>query len=70
MKTWRIPVVWEMHGTVEVVADTLAEAIELAKDPDGTIPLPEDGYYLDESWAVASEDVEYVRECYNCGEED
>lgn len=70
MKTWRIPVVWEMMGTVNVVADTLSEAMELAKDKDGVIPLPDNGQYLDDSWAVATDDIELIRECYNGNEED
>ena len=70
MKTWKIPVVWQKMGTVKVVAESLAEAIELAKDEAGTIPLPDDGCYLEGSWDVASEDVEYIRQCYNGNEED
>lgn len=70
MKNWKIPVVWQEMGTVEIVADTLAEAIELAKDTDGKIPLPDDGYYIEDSWDVASEDVEYIRQCYNGNQED
>lgn len=35
MKTWIIPVVWTMMGTVTVEANTLDEAIEIAKDEKG-----------------------------------
>lgn len=70
MRPWRIPVVWQMAGTVMVVADTLEEAIKLAKDEDNTIPLPDNGSYLDDSWELASEDVATIREYYNGNQED
>lgn len=70
MKTWKIPVVWQTMGTVYIVAETLPEAMELAKDPDGTISLPDDGMYLDDSWELATDDVALIRECYNNNLED
>lgn len=70
MKSWKIPVVWQEMGTITVVADTLAEAMELAKDEDNTIPLPDNGSYLDDSWELATEDMEAVRELYNGNQED
>ncbi len=70
MKSWKIPVVWQTMGTVKVVANTLAEAMEIAKDEDGTIPLPDNGQYLDDSWELATDDMALVRECYNGNQED
>ena len=69
MKTWRIPVTWEVCGTVNVEADTLEEAIEIARDDDGNIPLP-DGDYVDGSWRLSEEDEDFVREYYNDNEKD
>ena len=40
MKQWEIPVVWTMMGTIKVEAETLAEAIEIARDERGEIPIP------------------------------
>lgn len=65
MKTWKIPVCWTMVGTVTVGANTLAEAIEIAKDDDGVIPIPDDGTFLDGSWEVDCFDENYLREWYN-----
>lgn len=65
MKTWKIPVFWTMMGTVKVEANTLAEAIEIAKDDDGVIPIPDDGTFLDGSWEVDCFDENYLREWYN-----
>ena len=45
--TWfRIPMVWQMYGRLDVEADPLQEAIEYALGPES--PLPE-GSYLDDS---------------------
>lgn len=68
MKTWKVPVVWEMYATIKVEAETLEEAIEIARDDAGEIPLPTDNYYVDGSWQVSGE-YEYIRDCFNEGEE-
>lgn len=61
MKTWKIPVVWQEWGLMEVVAGSLVEAMEIAKDTGNDIPLPDNGTYLDGSWELASEDIDLVR---------
>ena len=48
-KEYRIPLVWQMYGHVNVEAESLEEAIEYALGPD--CPLP-DGDYVDDSVAV------------------
>ena len=48
MKTYKIPVVWQMHGYVEVEADSMSEAVNKAYDA----PLPEDGSYIEGSFEV------------------
>lgn len=70
MKSWKIPVFWQEMGTITVVADTLAEAMELAKDADGTIPLPDNGTYLEDSWELATDDKEFIRTWHNGNQED
>lgn len=49
MSSFRIPLVWQMYGHVDVEADTLDDAIEHALGPD--CPLPE-GEYVDDSIQV------------------
>lgn len=49
MSSFRIPLVWQMYGHVDVEADTLDDAIEYALAPD--CPLPE-GEYVDDSIQV------------------
>lgn len=66
---WKIPVSWSMMATIEIEAATLAEAIEIARDKDNEIPLP-DGTYMDESWEVDCDDEEYVRAWYNDNQKD
>lgn len=70
MKSWQIPVSWEMCGTVTVQADTLEEGLEIARDSDGEIPLPDDAYYVDGSWDLSYDDVEGIREIHNGGQQD
>lgn len=69
MATWRIPVTWEVCGMLKIEAKTLEEAMDIARDDDGEIPLP-DGEYVDGSWRLSDQDVDFVRECYNDGQED
>ena len=45
MKTYKIGVVWQMYGSVEVEANSLAEAIHIVHSRD--VPLPENGEYID-----------------------
>lgn len=70
MKTWRIPVAWTMIGLVDVEAKTLDEAIEIAKDDAGVIPIPDNGTFLDGSWEVDCSDSAYIREWYNDNRQD
>lgn len=57
---WKIPVTWEMCACIEVEADTLEEAMKVAEDPDGKIPLPSDGSYVDGSWVLSSTDRDEI----------
>ena len=69
MKTWKIPVVWQMMGTVTVEANTLEEAMFIAENDD-SIPLPNNGDFLDGSWELDCRDEDFVRELYNENQED
>ena len=70
MKTWKIPVVWQEIGTVVVAADTLSEAIKIAEDNEGVLPLPDDGEYKSDSWKVDCYDENLLRKYYNDNQED
>lgn len=70
MKTWKIPVCWTMMGTVNVDAKTLGEAIEIAKDDAGIIPIPDDGTFMDGTWEVDCTDINYLRKWYNWNQMD
>jgi hypothetical protein len=48
MNTYEIPVLWEASGYVRVEAESIEQAIQLAKDCD----LPEDHEYIDGSFEV------------------
>lgn len=70
MKCWHIPVTWESYGVVEVEADTLSEAMEIAADESSDIPLPNDGDYVDGSWKLSDYDEDMVRKFYNHNQPD
>ncbi len=70
MKTWTIPVAWTMMSVINVEAKTLDEAIEIAKDDAGVIPIPDDAVFLDGSWEVDCSDSAYIREWYNNNKQD
>ena len=48
MKTYRVPVVWQMYGYVQVEAESMSEAIHEAMNA----PLPIDGDYIEGSFEV------------------
>lgn len=70
MKTWRIPVTWSVCGFVYIDADSLAEAMVIARDDENELPLPLESDYIDESWELSHTDVEEVRQCYNNNQSD
>ena len=50
MKTYKIGVVWQMYGTVEIEANNLEQAIHILHSTD--VPLPENGEYIEGSFEV------------------
>lgn len=70
MKTWVIPVTWEMCGYAVVEAETLEKAMDIARDEASDIPLPDDAYYVDESWSLSIEEPDVIRCLYNDHQED
>lgn len=58
MKTWNIPVTWEVYGTVKIEAETLEEAIKIFDKTEEEISLPLDSEYIDGSFK--REDYEII----------
>ncbi len=50
---WKVPVTWEMYGTIFVEADSAEEAIRAAQEYD--VELPHEMYYVDDSWHTSCE---------------
>ena len=48
MKTYKVPVVWQMYGYVEIEADSMSEAINMTY----RAALPSDGSYIEGSFEV------------------
>ena len=57
MKTYKVGVVWQMYGYVEVEAIDVDEAIHNAME----VPLPENGSYVEGSFEVDEVSVEVVK---------
>ena len=70
MKKWKIPVTWEVFGNVVVEADTLAEAMHIARDEEEILPLPDESDYVDGSWRITEEDEDFIRTYYNNNQQD
>ncbi len=70
MKIWKIPVSWSVCSVIDIEADTLAEAIEIAKDEAGIIPLPDESSYVDGSWELSMDEQEEIRVLYNQNQTD
>ena len=70
MKKWEIPVTWEVFGKVVVEADTLVEAMHIARDEEEILPLPDESDYVDGSWRITEEDEDFIRTYYNNNQQD
>ena len=57
-KYYEIPCSWEVYGTMEIEADSLEEAIELAERDDS--PMPDDSDYVDGSFQVDRDIAEEI----------
>jgi hypothetical protein len=58
MKDFKVPVHWHMYGYITVKSDTLQHAAEIAASDMG-LALPDNGEYVDGSWEVNWDIVEY-----------
>lgn len=58
MKTFSIPVTWEMYGIVEIEAESLEKAVEIFDRQIDDFPLPDDKNYVDASFR--REDAETI----------
>ena len=61
MGIYRVPLVWQMYGHMDVEAKSLPEAIKYALGPE--CPLPE-GSYVDDSIMVDSVVMEHYDEAH------
>ena len=57
-KYYEIPCTWDVYGTLEVEADSLEEAIELAERDDS--PMPDESDYVDGSFQIDRDIAEEI----------
>ena len=58
MKDYKIPVSWQMYGSVTVKAKNIHDAVTIVEQ-DPTVGLPSNGTYVEASWEVDWEVVEW-----------
>lgn len=56
----KIPVTWEMCGFVEVDADSIEAGMSYFEENSDHIPLPKNGEYVDGSFALSCDELEFV----------
>ena len=52
MKTYKVPVVYQMYGYVYVHAESMDQAVDKVQNGDGDMPLPDDADYVEGSFEV------------------
>jgi hypothetical protein len=57
-KYWSVPVVYEMYGSITVEAGSAEEAYDKVKEHPDEFDLPDEGFYVDDSFRVADDDRE------------
>lgn len=63
MEKYRVAVVWQCAGFIEVEANSIEEAMANVKNHPDNYSLPKDGgEYVDDSFCLATNDVEEMKE--------
>lgn len=52
-----IPVVYQVYGRVEVEADSPEKALQYAIDNQDDLPLPDESFYLDDSFQIDTDGI-------------
>lgn len=60
MKTHRVPVVYQMYGHIEIEAASIEDAVK--KVEDYCLPLPTDAEYVEGSFTVDYEGIDFSKE--------
>ena len=72
-KYWSVPVVYEMYGSISVEADSAEEAYDQVNEHPEDFGLPDEAFYVDDSFRVSDDDrenaVETIR-MLSCVDED
>lgn len=62
MKSFKIPVIYKVFGTVEVEAETLEDAIQYADKHIKDLELPTNGEYIEDSYEICDDDISYIEQ--------
>lgn len=59
-KKFKLPVTWEVYGTVEIEAESLESAVDYFNKNLDNIPLPKECHYVDASFALSCNEIDYL----------
>ena len=59
-RVYRIPCEWKQYGYLDIEAESLGEAVDIANHPEQ--PLPQDSSYVEGSFIVCKEDLAYFQD--------
>jgi hypothetical protein len=62
MKTYKVPVVFQMYGYVEMEAESIDDAVKKVHNNIDIIPLPADASYVEGSFEIDYEGVDFSKE--------
>ena len=65
MKKYKLPVTWEMCGTVEIEAESIEDAIAYFNENIDDIEIPTDYEYVDSSFRLTDDNPEDILLLYN-----
>ena len=60
MKTYKVPVVYQMYGYVYVQAESMDEAVDKVQNGNGDMPLPDTADYVEGSFEVDHDGIVFL----------
>ena len=57
----KVAVTWECSGFVDIEAPTLEDAMQIFEEQSDYIKLPDNGEYVDGSFALSTDDVDEMQ---------
>ena len=59
---YRIPCEWKQYGYLDIEAESLQEAVDIANHPEQPLPHEQNSSYVEGSFIVCEEDLAYFQD--------